>query len=105
MARSLEELAVDVKRVSDIYAARNNVRLDNDWHALKLQEELGELIAEFVRATGRGRERPGADARTAMADEAADLFAHLLLFCAQNRIDLEAALERKWFKYLDNLDP
>ena len=101
MARSLDELAIDVKRVSDIYVARNNVRRDDDWHVLKLQEELGELVAEFLRATGRGREKPGADTQPAMADEAADLFAHLLLFCAQQKIDLEAALERKWFKYLD----
>jgi NTP pyrophosphatase (non-canonical NTP hydrolase) len=102
MARSLEEMAADVQRVSDIYAARYNVRRDDDWHALKLQEELGELIAEFLRATGRGREKPCAETHSAMADEAADLFAHLLLFCAQNKIDLEAALARKWFRYLDH---
>ena len=102
MARSLQELAADVKRVSDIYATRNKVRRDDDWYALKLQEESGELVAEFLRSTGRGRQRPGTDARSAMADEAADLFAQLLLFCTHNKIDLEAALARKWFKYLDH---
>ncbi len=103
MARSLDELAADLKRVSDIYADRNDVRRDDDWHALKLQEELGELIAEFLRLTGRGRERPGTDTQAAMADEAADVLAHLLLFCAQNKVDLEAALERKWLKHLHDL--
>jgi NTP pyrophosphatase (non-canonical NTP hydrolase) len=35
-----------------------------------------------------------------MEDEAADVLATVLLFAAKNQIDLEAALERKWFKYL-----
>lgn len=101
MGRSLEALTADVQRVSDIYAARNAVDRDDDWYALKLQEELGELIAEYLRATGRGRQKADHSPQAAMADEAADLFAMLLLFCARNGIDLEAALTRKWFKYLD----
>jgi NTP pyrophosphatase (non-canonical NTP hydrolase) len=101
MARTLDQLAADVARVSDIYAERNAVRRDDDWYALKLQEEMGELIAEHLRATGRGRQKPGHDSNLAMADEAADLLAQLLLFARRHQIDLEAALARKWFKYLE----
>ena len=100
---TLGEISDRVEQVADIYVARFKVRRDGDWHALKLQEEAGELVAEYLRATGRGRLKGQAagSVREAMADEAADLLAHLLLFCRSNAIDLEAALERKWFRYLD----
>jgi NTP pyrophosphatase (non-canonical NTP hydrolase) len=91
-----------VAGVSDIYAARTGVRRDQDWYALKLQEELGELTAEYLRLTGRGRLSGAAPEAVAdaLADEAADLLATLLLFARHNGIDLEAALARKWFKHL-----
>tara|TARA_R100000687_G_C6320998_1_gene104999 strand:- start:88 stop:228 length:141 start_codon:yes stop_codon:yes gene_type:complete len=31
-----------------------------------------------------------------LADETADLLGHVLLFAHQNKIDLTAAIERKW---------
>lgn len=102
MSRDLSELTSLVARVSDIYAERNDIARDDDWYMLKVQEELGELTAEYLRASGRGRLK-GADAdtvRTALEDEAADVLAMLLLFARNNGIDLDAALQRKWFKYL-----
>lgn len=102
MSRGLPELGALVARVSDIYAERNHIARDDDWYMLKLQEELGELTAEYLRASGRGRLKgAGAEAvRMALEDEAADVLAMLLLFARDNDIDLDAALERKWFKYL-----
>ena len=103
MASSISELTDKVQRVSDIYAERCNIRRDEDWFALKLQEETGELVAEHLRLSGRGRVEgwtPQA-MRTALEDEAADLLATLLLYCRQNNIDLEAALGRKWFRHLE----
>lgn len=102
MNRSLGELSELVSEVSDIYASRNSIARDDDWYLLKLQEELGELVAEYLKITSRGRLK-GADAATirqAMEDEAADVLAMLLLFARNNQIDLDAALERKWFQYL-----
>lgn len=102
MSRSLSELMPLVAEVSDTYASRNDIARDDDWYLLKLQEELGELAAEYLKSTGRGRLK-GADAATvrrALEDEAADVLAMLLLFARHNRIDLDAALERKWFQYL-----
>lgn len=102
MTRTLGELSSLVAQVSDIYAERNGIIRGDDWFALKLQEELGELIAEHLRLSGRGR-RKGQDAEDiaqARDDEAADLFASLLLYARHNKIDLESALERKWLKYL-----
>lgn len=102
MSRSLPELTALVSEVSDIYAERNDIDRDADWAILKLQEELGELTAEHLRLSGRGRLKGQSGAAIAQArdDEAADLLAMLLLYARQNGIDLDAALERKWFKYL-----
>jgi NTP pyrophosphatase (non-canonical NTP hydrolase) len=103
MSRSIAELGGLVAKVSDIYAERNGIAREDDWYALKLQEELGELTAEYLRSSGRGRLK-GANAaqrREALEDEAADLLATVLLFARHSGIDLEKALERKWFKYLD----
>ncbi|SFV30507.1 hypothetical protein SAMN05216456_1041 [Devosia crocina] len=102
MTRSLAELTALVSQVSDMYARETGVRRDDDWFALKMQEELGELIAEHLRLTGRGRQK-GLDEAAIVAarnDEAADLLAFLLLYAQHNGIDLDAALERKWFAYL-----
>ena len=102
MSRTLAALTPLVAEVSDTYASRNAIARDDDWYLLKLQEELGELAAEYLKMTGRGRLK-GADTatiRVALEDEAADVLAMLLLFARNNDIDLEAALERKWFQYL-----
>ena len=103
---SIEELSDRVERVSAIYAERCDINRDADWYALKLQEEAGELVAEYLRGTGRGRvgERSAEAIRAALEDEAADLLAQLLLFCRKNGIDVERALARKWFKYLPESD-
>ena len=103
---SIEELADRVERVSAIYAERCNINRDADWYALKLQEEAGELVAEYLRGSGRGRtgDRSPEAIRTALENEAADLMAQLLLFCRNNAIDVEAALDSKWFVYLPESD-
>lgn len=103
----IAELTERIEQVSAIYAERCAIRRDADWYALKLQEEAGELVAEYLRGSGRGRvgERSETAIRAALEDEAADLLAQLLLFCRHNGIDVEAALERKWFAHLKRLDP
>lgn len=102
MSRTLADLTALAARVSDMYERETGVRRDDDWYALKMQEELGELIAEHLRLSGRGRRKNFSDTEIAQArdDEAADLLAFLLLYARHNGIDLEAALERKWFSYL-----
>jgi len=104
VAQTLAEVADRVVAVSEIYATRNNVRRDDDWYALKIAEEAGELVAEYLRRSGRGRTHEEAPVR-ALGDEAADLIAQVLLFCRHNEIDVEAALERKWFRYLRTDNP
>lgn len=98
MALDLVALQADVLRISDIYAAEHAIDRDRDWALLKLQEELGELTAEHLRLSGRAR---GSADTTAQADEAADVLGMLLIYCDQAGIDLEAAMRRKWLKWLE----
>jgi NTP pyrophosphatase (non-canonical NTP hydrolase) len=102
MSRSVDDLTDLLVRVSDIYAERVGFERSDDWFLLKIQEELGELTAEHLRLSGRGRQKgmEKAAIERAREDELADLFAFVLLYAQQNDIDLPAALERKWFQYL-----
>ena len=106
MSADLATLSDKVAAVSDIYAQRNGIDRTEDWFLLKLQEELGELTAEYLKLSGRAR-RKGADdlaVRSALADEAADVLAMLMLFAREHDIDLASALERKWFQYLPSVE-
>jgi len=100
---ALGPLADGVQAVSDLYAERCDIARDDDWYLLKLQEELGELVQVHLRLTGRGRLKgQSAEAlQGARADEAADLFCQLLLYCRRFDIDLDAAIARKWLSYLE----
>lgn len=99
---SLNDLQNRVEAVSDIYAKRFGINRDEVWHLAKLNEELGELVQAYLKATGRGRaEGVPIDSRQRdLENEVADLFAQVLLFANWRGIDVVAALERKWFRYL-----
>ena len=98
MALDLKALQDAVLRISDIYAAEHGIDRSGDWALLKLQEELGELTAEHLRISGRARGQADAQAQ---ADEAADVLGMLLIYCDGAGIDLEAAMRRKWLKWLE----
>jgi len=93
----LTDLQADVLRISDIYARDHSIASDRDWALLKLQEELGELTAEHLRLTQRAR---GAADAQALADEAADVLGMLLIYCDRAGVDLNAAMQRKWLRWL-----
>jgi NTP pyrophosphatase (non-canonical NTP hydrolase) len=104
MSRTLAEMQADSEAVSRHYAEKFDIRRDDDWYLLKLQEESGELVSAFLRLTGRGRLK-GEDAATIRSQfdvELADCFAQILLIAEHYGVDLEAAMERKWFVYLES---
>ena len=98
----IADLKADVLRISDIYAREHSIDRDRagdgDWALLKLQEELGELTKEHLNLSGRARGKPDAEA---LADEAADVLGMLLIYCERAGIDIEAAMQRKWLKWLE----
>ena len=98
----LRPLSDSVEQVSQLYAARFGIDRDATWFLLKLQEEVGELTQAYLAATGQARAkgRTPEELRTAFADEAADVLAHVLLLARHHDIDLEDVVQRKWLSRL-----
>jgi len=94
----LNDLAEKFERSSRAYTDANHIERDADWFLLKLQEEMGELTQAWNRVSGRGRRKGRSDEELArdLADEAADVLGHILLFAHRNSLDLSAAIKRKW---------
>ncbi len=99
----LEKLTEKIETVSSRYASQVGIARDRDWFVFKLQEELGEMTQKYLMLTGRGRKKGMTDdeIRTGLEDEVADVFGQLLLLAKHFDIDLEKALDRKWFAYLN----
>tara|TARA_R100000656_G_scaffold30956_2_gene27086 strand:- start:139 stop:447 length:309 start_codon:yes stop_codon:yes gene_type:complete len=95
---TLITLAERFEQASKAYATSNGIARAPDWFVLKLAEEVGELTQAWIKLTGRGRNNHMASDKLQqhLADETADLLGHVLLFAHQNKIDLTAAIERKW---------
>lgn len=107
-----------VEAISALYARKFGVERDPDWFMLKLAEEVGELTQAFLATTGRTRPReassPAAGAsgepgvpdggRAALADEVADVLAHVLLLARSQGVDVDAAVRRKWLVWESELD-
>lgn len=103
MSATFRELSDRIGEVGELYAKRHNIPRSSDWYLLKLTEELGELTAEHLLMDGRARPGPGGSsgAREALENEAADLFGQFVLYLRAHDIDIEAAIERKWLRHLD----
>lgn len=104
MSRTLKQLQCDSEAVSRLYARRCDINRDDDWQILKLQEEVGELASAYLRMTGRGRLKgDGHDTiRRQFEDELADCIAQIVLIAERFDIDLDEAINRKWFQYLED---
>ena len=97
----IKEIADKVGQVSDTYAKNCDIQRDDDWYLLKLQEELGELTQQHLKVSKRARMSESVEGhKELLSEEVADVFAHVLLYAQKNNIDLEAALEKKWFSWL-----
>ncbi|MEK9155625.1 MAG: pyrophosphatase [Patescibacteria group bacterium] len=99
---NLPELTANVEHVASQYSQEFGVTYTNDWFLLKLQEEFGEMTRAHLMLTNRTRRKAASEleAKKALADEIADVFAYVLLFAKNMDIDIEAALTKKWFAYL-----
>lgn len=99
----LNDLTEKIQRVADGYSERFDVVCDGDWYAMKLQEELGELIQAYLIMTGRTRRKPESEeeVRRKFGEELADVFCYVTLFAKYHHLDLEAAVKEKWFKYIE----
>ncbi len=98
----IREITQKVVTVSDNYAKKQDINRDDDWYILKLQEEIGELIQNYLSFTKRSRNRGKSqkELESHFAQELADVIGHTLLIANHHNIDIEKSLEEKWYKYL-----
>ncbi len=99
---NLKDIQNKVVEVSDIHAKKCNTKRDNDWYILKLQEEIGALTQIYLSNSSRGRNKGivPEQLQKDFADELSDVIGQVLLIANHYNIDIEEALERKWFRYL-----
>ncbi len=99
---NLNEITNQLSLVCDIYASKFDIRCDDDWFILKIQEELGELSSAYLKLTQRAR--IGNESKESLEknlkDEIADVIAMTLLLAKHKDIDVEKAIKDKWFQYL-----
>ena len=98
----LKDIQSKVVRVSDIHAKKSNINRDNDWYVLKLQEEIGELTQIYLSKSSivRNKGVVPEQLKQEFADELSDVIGQVLLIANHHNIDIEEALERKWFRNL-----
>ncbi len=98
----LHELTSLLSRVSDVYAKNFSIQRSDDWYLLKIQEELGELTAAFLKLSARARVNGTVNLKSNLEEEIADVLAMTLLFAKSQGVDPEKAIRNKWFKYLED---
>lgn len=98
----LNQLISQLEQVSQLYAKRFEIERNDAWFLLKLSEELGELTQSYLKMSGQARNQDAsaAELQQRFEDEVADVLGQILLLSNHHQIDLSAALQRKWLKYL-----
>ncbi|MDO8150679.1 pyrophosphatase [Isoptericola sp. b408] len=106
-ARTLAGLADEIEIISRVYERVFDVPRSDDWLVLKLHEEVGELTQAYLARSGRSRDR-GEDAAAvdaAFRAELADVLGMLLLVARRFDADLDAEVQRKWFRWRHLVEP
>ncbi len=101
--KTVAELTKNVKTIMGLYSEEYpEVTVDRDYFPFKVSEEWGECLQAYLMHTDRGRQKgkTKGEIKEMMEEEIADVFGFLMLFADSEGIDLEAAMEKKWFKRL-----
>jgi NTP pyrophosphatase (non-canonical NTP hydrolase) len=99
----IQEMTEKAKRVIEMYKKEYpDVRIDRDYLPFKITEEWGECLQAFLMLSDRGRQKGKSkdEIRAELAREFADVLAYLLVFAADEGVDIAEAVEKKWFSYL-----
>ncbi len=94
----LTALTCELEAISAAYAERFGIVRDDDWHLLKLHEEVGELTQAHLMRQGQARAKglTPEELDDAFTREVADVLCHVLLLAHHHDIDLDAAIAAKW---------
>ncbi len=99
----LQELTQKARTIMGMYGEEfPEVKVDRDYYPFKISEEWGECMQAYLMHTDRGRQKGKSkdEIKIMFEEEIADVFGFLLLFAENEGIDLETAIEKKWFKRL-----
>ena len=99
----LQELTEKAKTIMTMYGEEYpEVQVDRDYYPFKISEEWGECMQAYLMYTDRGRQKGKTkeEIKDMFEAELGDVFGFLLLFAEKEGINLEKALEKKWFKRL-----
>lgn len=99
----LQTLTKKVQKVIAMYQEEYpDVNMDRDYLPFKITEEWGECLQTYLMLTDRGRQKGKTkeEIQQAFSREIADVFGYLLAFAHNEGIELDHALEDKWFAYL-----
>jgi len=100
-----KQLTKKVLKVMKNYEKRYpDVKVDRDYFPFKITEEWGECLQTYLMLTKRGRQKDKStkEIKEMFTEEIADVFGFLLLFAENENIDLTKALDKKWFKHLND---
>lgn len=97
----IQDFIQKVEAVSQKYAKQYKIKRSPSWFLLKLQEEMGELTQSYLMMTGKARSKDKSkqQIRNEFEKEVADVFCHVLLLANSNTVDIERAVDKKWFKW------
>jgi len=99
---TITELTDIAKKVTDSYATRFDVGVTLDWKLMKLQEEIGELVHDYLVLKGENRKKlPIDEAKQNYANELADVLCFTLLMAEGYDIDIAQAVRDKWLPYIN----
>lgn len=99
----MQDLHKKVKQIMGMYSEEYpEVTVDRDYFPFKVSEEWGECLQAYLMLTDRGRQKGKSkeEIKGMLEEEMADVLGFLLLFADSEGIDLEQALQKKWFKRL-----
>jgi NTP pyrophosphatase (non-canonical NTP hydrolase) len=100
----MQEIIAKTKQIMQRYSEEfPEIKVDRDYYPFKLTEELGECVQTYLMLTDRGRQKGKSkeEIKQLFEDEIADVFGFLILFAENENIDLEKAIQKKWFYRLD----
>lgn len=99
----MKEITQKVKQIMQMYSEEfPEVQVDRDYYPFKITEEWGECMQAYLMLTDRGRQKGKTkeEISSMLEEEIADVFGFLVLFAEHEGIDIETAMEKKWFKRL-----
>jgi NTP pyrophosphatase (non-canonical NTP hydrolase) len=100
---NLQEVTHKAKIIMQMYKQEYpEVIVDRDYYPFKLTEEWGECLQAYLMLTDRGRQKGQSkeEIRELLKNEIGDVLGFLILFADSEGIDIQAALEDKWFSRL-----